>query len=109
MEMKRFHIAIAVADVVDSIRDYSRRLGCRPEVVIDGEYALWRTKILNLSIRKIADKSGTVRHIGWEDASVKSFSQEEDVNGLIWEKFSVKDQLEEIKSFWPDAELEGVT
>jgi len=32
--MKRFHIALGVADVEASADDYSQRLGCRPDLLI---------------------------------------------------------------------------
>ena len=41
--MKGFHIALGVADVEASADDYLQRLGCRPDLLIPGMYALWRT------------------------------------------------------------------
>ena len=38
--MKRFHLALGVADVEASADDYSQRLGCRPDLLIPGKYAL---------------------------------------------------------------------
>jgi extradiol dioxygenase family protein len=35
--MRRFHIALAVADLTQSIRDYSQRLGTKPAVVVTGK------------------------------------------------------------------------
>ncbi len=50
--MKRFHIALAVADLNASIADYSARLGQSPQVVVADTYALWRTDQLNFSINQ---------------------------------------------------------
>ncbi len=47
--MKRFHIFIAVFDVSQSIEDYTKRLGCAPEISVPNEFALWKTDILNFS------------------------------------------------------------
>ena len=94
--MKRFHIALSVRDLKKSVRDYSRRLGDRPSIVVRGKYALWRTKTLNFSIR-VASPAGRLRHIGWEDPKAKKFSCSKDLNGLIWEHFSSAQQKKEIK------------
>jgi hypothetical protein len=51
--LKRFHLALGVADVEASTGDYSQRLGCRPDLLIPGEYALWRTDAVNLSIWEV--------------------------------------------------------
>lgn len=99
---QRFHLAIGVADIQTSVEDYSRRLASPPVLVIDGEYALWRTPILNFSIRKTApDTAGMVRHLGWEDASAMEFSSETDVNGILWERFAAEHQADEIHTLWP--------
>ena len=34
--MRRFHIALAVANLADSVRDYSARLGVEPTAVVAG-------------------------------------------------------------------------
>lgn len=98
--MKRFHLALSVEDIQTSIDDYTRRLGCEPCVVIDGEYALWRTDTLNVSIRRTDEPSG-LRHLGWEDPSAESFSAEPDTNGIVWERFSAELQQLEIEATWP--------
>lgn len=103
--MKKFHISIAVADIKQSIDDYSIRLGCDPLIVIKNEYALWRTEFLNFSIRKTSENVGTLRHVGWEDPQAKRFLKDKDVNGLVWELFNAEGQLEEIRTQWPDAEF----
>ena len=99
--MKKFHIALAVNNIDESIIDYSKRLECEPEIVIAGEYALWRTNILNFSIRQSNDVMNKVRHIGWEDPAATQFSKEKDVNGLLWEQFNAEQQQEEIRTIWP--------
>jgi len=101
--MKRFHIAIGVADIARSIEDYSARLGVAPCVVVPGEYALWRTEALNLSIRRTGEAAGALRHLGWEDPSAPSFSKDTDVNGIVWEHFNAEQQDREIFETWPQA------
>ena len=101
--MRRFHIALAVADVAQSGIDYSGRLGADPVVVVPGEYALWRTETLNFSIRQTHDRPGTLRHVGWEDAAAPGFATQQDVNGLSWEHFCLAAQAEEIRRLWPAA------
>lgn len=86
--MKRFHIALAVADLDASIDDYSRRLGQPPQAVVPGKYAMWRTDQLNFSIKQQAECAGQLRHVGFEDDDVHGFSSDADVNGIPWERFS---------------------
>jgi hypothetical protein len=102
--MNKIHIAIAAHDIIASVEDYSKRLGCQPCVVVANEYALWRTESINLSIRRTTEAIGTVRHLGWEDATATSFIKERDVNGVEWERFSAAVQAEEIREIWPEAE-----
>jgi hypothetical protein len=100
--MKKFHLAIATDNLAATIQDYSQRLGSHPCVVVEHEYALWRTETLNVSIRRDPNcAAGTVRHVGWEDPTAPAFSQETDVNGLVWERFSDADQATEINNTWP--------
>ena len=94
--MKRFHIALAVRDLGASIADYSVRLGQPPRVVVDGKYAMWRTDLLNFSINRNAERTGQLRHIGFEDDSAEGFTSAPDVNGIEWERFSAKAQDERI-------------
>jgi catechol 2,3-dioxygenase-like lactoylglutathione lyase family enzyme len=94
--MKRFHIALAVRDLRASIADYSARLGQRPNVVVDGKYAMWRTELLNFSINQNAERAGQLRHIGFEDDSAEGFTSTSDVNGIEWERFSAQAQDERI-------------
>ena len=100
--MKRFHIAIGVANIQDSIEDYSVRLGQPPDVIIADEYALWRTSTLNFSIRKTSpEQTGTLRHLGWESPDVTEFSMSTDINHIPWEHFTIAQQDEEIQRTWP--------
>lgn len=100
--MRRFHIALGVASIEGSVADYSRRLGCPPEVVVPGQYALWRTNALNFSIRSVAPaEAGKMRHLGWEDAGCQDFTSETDTNGILWEHFSAAVQAAEIETEWP--------
>lgn len=101
--MKRFHIAISVADIARSIKAYTERLGASPTVIVPGEYALWRTSGLNLSIRRTDDAPGTLRHLGWEDPEATEFSIDEDENGIAWERFNQAAQDREILDRWPHA------
>jgi hypothetical protein len=94
--MRRFHIALAVADLTASIRDYSVRLGIEPAAVVAGKYAMWRTPQLNFSINQMPQRAGQLRHLGFEDSDAGSFSSDHDVNGIEWELFSPKAQDEKI-------------
>ncbi len=96
------HLAIAVTDVAASVTEYTTLLGKAPELVIDGEYALWRTGGLNLSIRKTGDKAGVVRHVGFERDDAPAFTTYTDRNGLVWETFNKSHQAEEIRAAWGD-------
>jgi hypothetical protein len=101
--MRILHLALAVSNIEQSVVDYSARLGVLPVIVVSGEYALWRTETLNLSIRKTDDLSGTMRHLGWEDTEATEFSCETDCNGIVWEKFAASHQAQEVNGIWPDA------
>jgi catechol 2,3-dioxygenase-like lactoylglutathione lyase family enzyme len=94
--MKRFHIAIAVRDLDASIADYSERLGRRPSAVVPGKYAMWRTDLLNFSINEMPERAGQLRHVGFEDDAVQSYSNSHDVNGIEWECFSANEQDQRI-------------
>lgn len=94
--MRRFHIALAVADLTASIRDYSARLGVEPTAVVAGKYAMWRTSQLNFSINQMPQRAGQLRHLGFEDSAAGEFSSDHDVNGIEWELFSPKAQDEKI-------------
>jgi hypothetical protein len=100
----KFHIALGVVDIGASVPEYSRRLGCEPQLVVPNEYALWRTDTLNFSIRRVsAAEAGALRHLGWEDPDAGEFSTETDVNGVLWERFAPEHQRDEILTIWPAA------
>jgi hypothetical protein len=99
--MKKFHIAINTVDLDASISDYTLRLECSPCVIVQNEYALWRTESLNFSIR-CSDDNGNFRHLGWEDETALEFSKDIDCNGITWEKFTASQQQEEIELIWAD-------
>jgi hypothetical protein len=90
--MKRFHIALAVANLDESISDYSRRLRQSPSAVVPGQYAMWRTDLFNFSINEKSEKAGQLRHVGFEDDAADGYSSSVDVNGLEWELFSAAEQ-----------------
>jgi len=96
--MKRFHIALAVANLDESIADYSTRLGQPPTAVVPGLYAMWRTDLLNFSINETPAMAGQLRHVGFEDDSVDGYTKSTDVNGLDWERFSAAEQDRRIVS-----------
>ncbi len=100
--MRKIHLAISTADVAKTIQDYSQRLACAPCIVVPGEYALWRTETINLSVRlDSATAPGSLRHMGWEDSASEEFSVDTDVNGVVWENFSAEQQADEIEAAWP--------
>ncbi|WP_020166585.1 MULTISPECIES: hypothetical protein [Methylotenera] len=94
--MKRFHIAIAVQDLKESIADYTERLNQTPIAIVEGKYAMWRTDLLNFSINQIPERAGQLRHLGFEDDATQGFTSVTDVNGIEWESFSQKEQDERI-------------
>jgi catechol 2,3-dioxygenase-like lactoylglutathione lyase family enzyme len=96
--MKRFHIALAVADLDASIADYSARLGLPPAAVVPGRYAMWRTSLLNFSINVSPADAGRLRHVGFEDDEAGDYTKSVDVNGLEWERFSAAEQDRRIAS-----------
>lgn len=102
--MKKLHLAISTDDIAATVQDYSHRLSAQPCVVVDGEYALWRTETLNISVRKdVSIPKGTVRHLGWEEPTAAEFTAEVDTNGITWEHFTAGQQAEEINELWPSA------
>ena len=105
--MKKLHIALSVSDIEQSVQDYSIRLSQEPDLVIPGEYALWRTDTLNLSIRRVAEEpSGTLRHLGWENPEATAFTKAVDSNGILWEEFSAQQQASEIEKAWPGTQYQ---
>jgi|TARA_Y100000389_G_scaffold202866_1_gene249526 hypothetical protein len=101
--MKRLHLAIGVKNIENSIQDYQKKFNCKPAVVIENEYALFRTDSLNLSIRKVEDEKLGLRHLGWESEQYTGFTEETDCNGFIWEHFRKEDQIKEILDVWPQS------
>ena len=105
--MKKLHIAISTDNIQQTIDDYSSRLGVQPCSAIPGEYALWRTESLNISVRQDSTyTAGSLRHLGWEDPTAPEFSQDKDVNGIVWERFTAQHQADEINGLWPEAEYQ---
>ncbi|UZJ43204.1 hypothetical protein OOT55_11140 [Marinimicrobium sp. C6131] len=105
--VKKLHIAISTDKITETVSDYSQRLNAEPSLVVPGEYALWRTATLNLSVRQDAKVDpGSLRHLGWEDPSAEEFTQDVDVNGIVWEQFNADLQAEEINELWPDADYQ---
>ena len=105
--MKKLHLALATHDIESSVKEYSLRLGCDPVLVIEHEYALWRTDCLNVSLRSDPDcDPGTLRHLGWEVPAADVFSSDTDCNGIVWEQFTQQQQADEIKMLWPDSEYQ---
>ena len=103
--MKRIHIAVAVANFADSVAEYTKRFGQHPCCTVAGEYALWRTEILNFSMKVDANNAGEIRHLGFENDAAKVFGETTDVNGIVWESFSYEQQRQEILQRWPDAQF----
>lgn len=104
--MRKFHIALGVSSLTDSIADYTQRLATQPQVIVPDEYALWRTETLNFSIRQIA--AGEVpglRHLGWEDSAASAFTDTRDCNRILWEEFGFNQQMQEILELWPNAQI----
>jgi len=102
--MKKIHIALAVADLEKSIAEYTNRLGAEPVSVAKGQYALWRTTEVNLSINEKPEEAGQLRHLGFEDSETREMSAETDINGFLWERFTASQQRDEIFEYYPDAE-----
>ena len=98
--MKRFHIAIAVRDLEESITDYNTRFNQQPAAVVPGKYAMWRTELLNFSIILMPETAtqmrGQLRHVGFEDDAVTGYSSTIDANGIEWESFSQQEQDQRI-------------
>ncbi len=101
--MKRIHIALGVSNIEPSVLGYSFRLTQQPNVVIPNEYALWRTRILNFSIRKVfQEESGMLRHLGWESSDTAHGSTDLDGHGILWEPFTAAQQDKAMRQTWPN-------
>lgn len=106
--MRKLHIALSTARIDETVEDYSLRVGVRRCAYVPGEYALWRTDSLNLSVRKDLESGpGTLPHLGWEDASANGFTSQTDVNGIVWERFTAQEQADEINELWPGTSYRG--
>ncbi|MBY8965234.1 hypothetical protein [Algiphilus sp.] len=102
--MRKLHLAISTDRIEAAVADFSRRLGATPCSYVAGQYALWRTDALNVSLRQDAEQTpGSLRHLGWEDPSAPEFTQESDIHGVLWEHFNAQHQAEEINALWPEA------
>ena len=102
---RKLHLALGVVDVAASVKEYSKEFGVDPVIVIEDEYALWRTDTLNVSIRRSRhDECGKLRHLGWESDEAAEFSVKTDCNGIAWEDFNASQQAEEINQIWPGVE-----
>ena len=100
--MEKLHLAITTHNIAASVQDYTARLGRKPCIVIDNQYALWRTETINMSVRHDSlCKPGELRHLGWEDAEALEFTSSKDVNNIVWERFTAEQQAEEIDRVWP--------
>ncbi|HVR18407.1 MAG TPA: hypothetical protein VMS65_01880 [Polyangiaceae bacterium] len=49
-----------------------------------------------------------MRHLGWEDSGAKSFTQERDSLGIVWERFSAEAQANEIEAAWPGTDCSAL-
>ena len=98
--MRRIHIALAVADIDESVGDYSQRLGTQPNVVVTGKYAMWRTEQMNFSINQIPQRAGQLRHLGFEDEDAAGFTMDYDCNDIMWELFSPQAQDDKIREMY---------
>ena len=99
-KMRRIHIALAVANLEESITDYTKRLGATPNVVVDQTYAMWRHDQMNFSISQLPEQAGQLRHLGFEDDDATGFTADHDPNGILWELFSPTVQDEKIRELY---------
>ena len=95
--MKRFHIALGVKDIEESVAFYTKKLGCDPVCVVENRYALFVNDFVNFSISLDKDNPGKLRHVGIEDDFVTEFSSKFDINKIEWESFNKEQQIDEIK------------
>lgn len=107
IEMKRFHVALAVDDLETAIEELTERLGVGPVTIAGGEYALFLVGCLNLSISELPGQGGKLRHLGFEDTTTTTYCVDTDSNGVMWEKFTLGLQEEEIKERWPDTDWDS--
>ena len=102
MKDKCFHIVLSVKSIAQSVEDYTQRLGQAPDIIVENEYALWRSDAVNFSIRQVGqgESCNTLRHIGFEDEDAQEMSESTDCNGIVWEHFAASHQDKEIKDLW---------
>jgi ribosomal-protein-alanine N-acetyltransferase len=100
------HIALAVEHLPAAVADHEQRLGAAPLLVIPGQYALFRTDVLNLSLRVVPPGDSPVRHLGFEVDRADCFTEERDASGVVWETFTFEQQLAEIEAAWPGSTAE---
>ncbi len=98
--MRRIHIALAVANLEESITDYTKRLGAQPNVVVEDTYAMWRNDQMNFSISQLPEQAGQLRHLGFEDDDATGFTADRDPNGILWEWFSPSARDEKIRELY---------
>lgn len=103
--MRRIHVALAVPDFSAALRDYTALLSDTPCCVVDGTYALWRTREVNLSVTAVPSQNGMLRHLGFEDSEAEQPSEATDSSGIVWERFSEPQQRAEILARWPHAKF----
>jgi len=83
-------------------------VGQPPTAVVPGQYAMWRTDLLNFSINESPDRAGQLRHVGFEDDSATGYTCTRDVNGIEWELFSRQEQDERIVAAYGAPRSEGM-
>jgi catechol 2,3-dioxygenase-like lactoylglutathione lyase family enzyme len=99
---RTFHIALAVEDVDRVVDDYRQCLGQDPVHHVAGEYALWRTPQINLSISTARPGEDRLRHVGFADTDVPDKTYATDCTGLMWESFAAAHQDAEIAQIYGD-------
>ena len=97
--MQKFHIALGIKNINKAIIDFTYKLDSKPIIIIKNKYVLFRTETLNISLRK--DNQVSLRHLGWEDSTCKSFEKTVDSNRILWERFPFEYQLKEIRDIFP--------
>lgn len=99
--MRIIHVALSVANLDAAIAETQDRLGFAPCVIVPNTYALFRSKMVNLSLSQKPEEAGRLRHLGFEDPEAPGFSLDTDGEGFLWERFTAEQQAQEINRFWP--------
>lgn len=102
--MKRLHVALAVKNLETSIAEYTKILSSKPLIIVKGQYALWRTDEVNLSLSEKPDEAGQLRHLGFEDPQTLEMTVTHDSDGFMWERFTAEQQRQEILEHYPEAD-----